>query len=47
VKVVADAEAVALLAAETVAAAIRDGTRSLVLTGGTTPRRMYGLLAGM
>jgi 6-phosphogluconolactonase len=47
VKVVADAEAVAQLAAETVAAAIRDGTRSLVLTGGTTPRRMYGLLAGM
>ena len=43
----ADAEAVAQLAAETVAAAIRDGTRSLVLTGGTTPRRMYGLLAGM
>jgi 6-phosphogluconolactonase len=47
VKVVADAESVAQLAAETVAAAIRDGTRSLVLTGGTTPRRMYGLLAGM
>jgi 6-phosphogluconolactonase len=47
VKVVADAEAVAQLAAATVAAAIRDGTRSLVLTGGTTPRRMYGLLAGM
>lgn len=46
-KVVADAEAVARLAAETVAAAIRDGTRSLVLTGGTTPRRMYGLLASM
>jgi 6-phosphogluconolactonase len=47
VKVVGDAEAVAQLAAETVAAAIRDGTRSLVLTGGTTPRRMYRVLAGM
>jgi 6-phosphogluconolactonase len=47
VKVVDDADAVALVGAETVAAAVREGTRSLVLTGGTTPRRMYGILAGM
>jgi 6-phosphogluconolactonase len=38
---------VARVAAETVAAALRDGSRSLVLTGGTTPRQMYGVLAGM
>jgi 6-phosphogluconolactonase len=30
-----------------VATALQDGARSLVLTGGTTPRQMYGLLAGM
>jgi 6-phosphogluconolactonase len=30
-----------------VAAAIAGGARSVVLTGGTTPRQMYGLLAGM
>jgi 6-phosphogluconolactonase len=36
------------VAAETVAAALQgDRARSLVLTGGTTPRQMYGLLAGM
>ena len=29
------------------AAALEGGARSLVLTGGTTPRQMYGLLAGM
>ena len=34
------------MAAETVAAALQDdGARSLVLTGGTTPRQMYGLLS--
>jgi 6-phosphogluconolactonase len=38
---------VARLAAETVAAALEGGARSLVLTGGTTPRQMYELLAGM
>jgi len=43
--VLEDAEAVASLAAETVALALAEGARSLVLTGGTTPRRMYGLLA--
>ena len=35
------------MAAERVAAAIAGGARSVVLTGGTTPRQMYGLLAGM
>jgi len=35
------------VAAERVAAAIAGGARSVVLTGGTTPRQMYGLLAGM
>jgi 6-phosphogluconolactonase len=35
------------VAAETVASAIAGGARSLVLTGGTTPRQMYGVLAGM
>jgi 6-phosphogluconolactonase len=36
------------VAAETVAAALQgDGARSLVLTGGTTPRQMYGLLAAL
>jgi 6-phosphogluconolactonase len=30
-----------------VASALEGGVRSLVLTGGTTPRQMYGLLAGM
>ena len=43
----ADAEAVAQAGAETVAAAIRGGTRTLVLTGGTTPRRMHEMLASM
>jgi 6-phosphogluconolactonase len=40
-----DPEAVALAAADLVAAAIGDGVRTLVLTGGTTPRRAYRLLA--
>ena len=35
------------MAAETVASALAGGARSLVLTGGTTPRQMYTLLAGM
>jgi 6-phosphogluconolactonase len=35
------------VAAETVASALAGGARSLVLTGGTTPRQMYGLLAGL
>jgi 6-phosphogluconolactonase len=35
------------VAAETVASALAGGARSLVLTGGTTPREMYGLLAGL
>ena len=35
------------MAAETVASALAGGARSLVLTGGTTPRQMYGLLAGL
>ena len=38
---------VARVAAETVAAALQGGARSLVLTGGTTPRQLYGMLAGM
>jgi 6-phosphogluconolactonase len=46
VNVVEDAEAVAQLAAQTVVSALAGGARSLVLTGGTTPRRTYGLLAG-
>jgi 6-phosphogluconolactonase len=45
VKVLDDPEAVARVAAETVAAALREGARTLVLTGGTTPRRLYELLA--
>ena len=44
---VADAEAVAQAGAEAVAAAIRGGTRTLVLTGGSTPRRMHERLATM
>ncbi|HEY8812647.1 MAG TPA: 6-phosphogluconolactonase [Candidatus Dormibacteraeota bacterium] len=43
----ADANEVARVAAEKVAAAIAGGARSLVLTGGTTPRLLYGMLAGM
>jgi 6-phosphogluconolactonase len=45
--VLPSAAEVARVAAETVAAALRAGARSLVLTGGTTPRQMYGMLAGM
>ena len=43
--VLEDPEAVATAAAGVVTAALGAGARSLVLTGGTTPRRMYQLLA--
>jgi len=46
VRVLDDAEAVAAATASLVALAIEDGLRSLVLAGGTTPRRAYELLAG-
>jgi 6-phosphogluconolactonase len=39
------AEDVAAAAAADIAEALRDGARSLVLAGGTTPRRCYELLA--
>ena len=45
-RVAADPEGVARLAAGTVTGALREGVRTLVLTGGTTPRRLYQLLAG-
>jgi len=41
----ANAEEVAEDAAADIAQALRDGARSLVLAGGTTPRRCYELLA--
>jgi len=44
---VSDAEAVAQAGAAAVATAIRGGMRTLALTGGNTPRRMYEMLAGM
>ena len=40
-------EDVASTAAREIAEALRGGARSLVLAGGTTPRRCYDLLAGM
>jgi 6-phosphogluconolactonase len=40
-------EDVAAAAASDIAAALREGARSLVLAGGTTPRRCYELLAHM
>lgn len=43
--VLANAEDVAADAAADIAQALRDGARSLVLAGGTTPRRCYELLA--
>ncbi len=43
--VLATAEEVAEDAAADIAQALRDGARSLVLAGGTTPRRCYELLA--
>src|SRR5260370_28334579 len=40
-------EDVAAAAAADIAEALRDGARSLVLAGGTTPRRCYELLSQM
>ena len=45
VRVLDDAEAVATAAADLVAGAIEGGLRTLVLAGGSTPRRAYRLLA--
>ncbi len=42
--VLADAEDVAEDAAADIAQALRDGARTLVLTGGTSPIRCYELL---
>lgn len=46
-QVFGDAEGVAHATADVVAAAITAGARSLVLAGGSTPRRAYQLLAAM
>jgi 6-phosphogluconolactonase len=40
-------EDVAAAAATEIAKALRDGSRTLVLAGGTTPRRCYEILAGL
>jgi 6-phosphogluconolactonase len=45
--VLESAEDVASAAAADIAEALRDGARSLVLAGGTTPRRCYELLSRM
>jgi 6-phosphogluconolactonase len=45
--VLATAEEVARVAAQQIADALRGGARSLVLAGGTTPRRCYEILAGL
>jgi 6-phosphogluconolactonase len=45
--VLATAEEVAAAAAQQIAHALRGGARSLVLAGGTTPRRCYEILAGL
>jgi 6-phosphogluconolactonase len=45
--VLASAEEVAKAAADQIASALRAGSRSLVLAGGTTPRRCYEILAGL
>src|SRR5438093_3157290 len=45
--VLATAEEVAEAAAAEIADALRGGARSLVLAGGTTPRRCYEILAGL
>jgi 6-phosphogluconolactonase len=47
VRVFADGAAVAAAAAEMVASALQGGASTLVLAGGTTPRRCYEILAGM
>jgi 6-phosphogluconolactonase len=46
-EVLATAEEVAEAAAAEIAAALRGGAKSLVLTGGTTPKRCYELLADL
>jgi 6-phosphogluconolactonase len=46
-KVLATAEQVAEVAAHEIADAIHRGAHSLVLAGGTTPRRCYEILAGL
>jgi 6-phosphogluconolactonase len=46
VRVLDDAPAVAAATADLVAGAIEGGLRTLVLAGGSTPRRAYQLLAG-
>jgi 6-phosphogluconolactonase len=45
--VLESAEDVAATAAADISEALRDGARSLVLAGGTTPQRCYELLSGM
>ena len=45
--ILATAEEVAASAAAEIAAALRGGARTLVLTGGTSPKRCYELLAGL
>jgi 6-phosphogluconolactonase len=45
--VLGTAEEVAEAAADQIAGALRAGSRSLVLSGGTTPRRCYEILAGL
>ncbi|MDQ6692209.1 MAG: 6-phosphogluconolactonase [Candidatus Dormibacteraeota bacterium] len=47
VQILEDPEAVASAAAQVVAAALNGGAQSLVLAGGSTPRRMYEMLARM
>jgi len=46
-EVLATAEDVAKTAAEQIAGQLRQGARSLVLAGGTTPKRCYEILAGL
>ena len=46
-QVLATAEDVAKAAAEEIAARLRGGARSLVLAGGTTPKRCYEILAAL
>jgi len=46
-EVLATAEDVAKAAAEEIAGRLRQGARSLVLAGGTSPKRSYEILAGL
>lgn len=46
-EILATAEEVAKVAADRISVALRRGARSLVLAGGTTPRRCYEILAGL